>query len=201
MKPVAPVVLEGGGVRLVPLEPAHAAALEAAAADGALWTIRVTSVPDPGQAGAYVAQALTQQAEGHRLPFAVMDETGEAGGGRVVGSTSYHDIVPAVERLEIGWTWYARSVQRSHVNTAAKLLLLSHAFDTLGARLVGFRTDAFNFASQHAIERLGAKKDGVLRHHALRRDGTVRDTVMYSLAAGEWPQTQAHLRWRLARPR
>jgi RimJ/RimL family protein N-acetyltransferase len=198
MKPIVPVVLEGGGVRLVPLAPAHADALEAAAADGALWTIRVTSVPEPGRAGAYIDQALALQAEGHRLPFAVIDENG---GGRVVGSTSYHDIVPAVERLEIGWTWYARSVQRSHVNTAAKLLLLGHAFDSLGARLVGFRTDAFNFASQQAIERLGAKKDGVLRHHALRRDGTVRDTVAYSIAAGEWPQVRAHLRWRLERPR
>ncbi len=119
----------------------------------------------------------------------------------MIGCTSYHDIVPAVERLEIGWTWYAASRQRSAVNTTAKLLLMQHAFETLGARLVGWRTDNYNFASQRAIERLGARKDGVLRHHALRRDGTVRDTVMYSLAAGEWPEVKAHLLWQLTRPR
>ena len=197
MKPVAPVVLEGDGVRLEPLATGHVGALVAAAADGELWNLRVTSVPEPHATEAYVEQALAQQAEGSRLPFAVVDPRD----GRVVGSTSYHDIAPAVERLEIGYTWYAKSRQRSHVNTAAKLLLLAHAFETLEAQLVGWRTDNFNFASQRAIERLGAKKDGVLRHHALRRDGTVRDTVMYSLAAGEWPGTRAHLRWLLARPR
>jgi N-acetyltransferase len=121
--------------------------------------------------------------------------------GRIIGSTRYHDIVPAVERLEIGYTWYARSWQRTHVNTSCKLLLLAHAFETLGAALVGWRTDNYNFASQRAIERLGARKDGVLRHHALRRDGTVRDTVMYSLTAGEWPEVKAHLQYQLARPR
>ena len=120
---------------------------------------------------------------------------------RIVGSTRYHDIVPAVERLEIGYTWYAASRQRSFVNTECKLLLMEHAFETLGAQLVGWRTDNFNFASQRAIERLGARRDGVLRHHALRRDGTVRDTVMYSLAAGEWPEVKAQLRWQLERPR
>jgi len=130
------------------------------------------------------------------LPFVVLDED-----GRVIGSTRYHDIVPAVERLEIGYTWYARSAQRTHVNTTCKLLLMAHAFEVLGARLVGWRTDNYNFASQRAIERLGARKDGVLRHHALRRDGTVRDTVMYSLAAGEWPEVKAHLQYQLARPR
>jgi N-acetyltransferase len=197
VKAVLPVVLEDGHVRLEPMTAGHVDALRAAAADGELWTLRVTSVPEPQDTAAYVEHALRLQAEGSRLPFVVVD----AASGRVVGSTSYHDIVPAVERLEIGWTWYARSVQRTHVNTAAKLLLLTHAFETLEAQLVGWRTDAFNFASQHAIERLGARKDGVLRHHALRRDGTVRDTVMYSLAAAEWPQTRAHLRWRLARPR
>jgi RimJ/RimL family protein N-acetyltransferase len=140
-------------------------------------------VPDPGREGAYIESALQGRAEGHRFAFAVLD----AGTGDVIGSSSYHDIVPAVERLEIGYTWYAARWQRSAVNTTAKWLLLGHAFDTLGARLVGFRTDNFNFASQRAIERLGAKKDGVLRHHGLRRDGTVRDTVMYSITAGEWP--------------
>ena len=197
MRPVAPVVLGDDRVRLEPLAPGHADALAAAAADGALWLLRVTSVPEPAATDDYIAHALRQQAEGSRLPFAVVD----LADGRVVGSTSYHDIVPAVERLEIGWSWLARSRQRTHVNTSAKLLLLEHAFETLGAQLVGWRTDAFNFASQRAIERLGAKKDGVLRQHTQRRDGTVRDTVMYSLSAGEWPQTRAHLRWLLACPR
>ncbi len=197
MRPVEPVTLARAPVRLVPLQPGHAAGLAAAAADGALWTIRVTSVPAPGEEAAYIATALRQQAEGSRLPFAIVDETS----GTVVGSTSYHDIVPAVERLEIGYTWIAASRQRSAVNTTAKWLLMQHAFETLGAKLVGWRTDCFNFASQRAIERLGARKDGVLRHHALRRDGTVRDTVMYSLAAGEWPEVKAHLEHRLSQPR
>lgn len=192
-----PVVLQHGQVRLEPLRADHAPALEAAASDGQLWTLRVTSVPAPGEFDAYIAAALTGQAQGHMLPFAVVDVPS----GRVIGSTRYHDIVPAVERLEIGYTWYARSWQRSHVNTTAKLLLLTHAFEVLGARLVGFRTDNFNFVSQRAIERLGARKDGVLRHHALRRDGTVRDTVMYSLAAAEWPEVKAHLQYQLTRPR
>lgn len=197
MRRPEPVTLEDGRVRLVPMAPAHAPLLEEAAADGQLWTIRVTSVPAPGEAGAYVQAALDGQAAGHMLPFVVL----EAASGRVLGTTRFHDIVPAVERLEIGYTWYRASVQRTHVNTACKLLLLRHAFDGLGARLVGWRTDNYNFASQRAIERLGARRDGVLRHHALRRDGTVRDTVMYSLAAGEWPEVQAHLQHQLSRPR
>jgi N-acetyltransferase len=192
-----PVVLRNALVRLEPLTTDHAVALEAAARDGELWNLRITSVPAPGETAAYIATALKGQADGHMLPFAVVDEPS----GRVIGSTRYHDIVPAVERLEIGYTWYGRSWQRTHVNTTAKLLLLEHAFETLGARLVGWRTDNFNFASQRAIERLGARKDGVLRHHALRRDGTVRDTVMYSLAAGEWPEVKAQLQYQLARPR
>ncbi|MFG6465691.1 GNAT family N-acetyltransferase [Roseateles sp. BYS87W] len=197
MKPVLPTTLQAGPVRLVPLTLEHAPGLEAAAADGELWNLRFTSVPAPGEAAAYVRTALDGQAAGHRLPFAVLD----AATGEVLGSTSYHDIVPAVSRLEIGWTWYAQRVQRSAVNTTAKLLLLTHAFDTLGAQLVGWRTDNFNHASQRAIERLGAKRDGVLRHHMMRRDGTVRDTVMYSLTAGEWPEVKAHLNWQLSRPR
>ncbi|HMX09904.1 MAG TPA: GNAT family protein [Burkholderiaceae bacterium] len=194
---VQPVTLARDPVRLVPLTPAHEAGLRTAAADGELWNLRVTSVPEPAQTAAYIEQALKMQAEGSRLPFAVLD----AVSGAVIGCTSYHDIVPALDRLEIGWTWYAKSRQRSAVNTTCKLLLLQHAFETLGAKLVGWRTDNFNFASQRAIERLGAKKDGVIRHHALRRDGTVRDTVMYSLTAGEWPEIRAHLEWQLARPR
>jgi RimJ/RimL family protein N-acetyltransferase len=197
MKKPEPLVLQGPHVRLEPMTADHASALEAAARDGELWNLRVTSVPAPGETGDYIATALQGQAAGHMLPFVVVD----ADSGRVIGSTRYHDIVPAVERLEIGYTWYGKSWQRSHVNTTCKLLLLTHAFETLGAQLVGWRTDNYNFASQRAIERLGARKDGVLRHHALRRDGTVRDTVMYSLAAGEWPEVKAHLRYQLETPR
>ena len=194
---VEPVVLRDHGVRLEPLAPTHEEGLRAAAADGELWTLRVTSVPEPENTRAYIETALKMREEGQRLAFAVVDEAS----GRVLGSTSYHDILPAVRRVEIGYTWYATSAQRSHVNTSCKLLMMGHAFDTLGCRVVGWRTDNFNFASQRAIERLGAKKDGVIRGHALRRDGTVRDTVMYSLTAAEWPEVRAHLESQLARPR
>lgn len=194
---IRPVVQAERGVRLAPLALAHEDGLRAAAADGALWQLRVTSVPEPGQTRAYIETALKMREEGHRFAFAVLDEAS----GRVLGSTSYHDIVPALRRVEIGWTWYARSVQRTHVNTVCKLMMLRHAFETLGCAVVGWRTDNFNFASQRAIERLGARKDGVLRHHALRRDGTVRDTVMYSMAAGEWPEAKAQLLYLLDRPR
>jgi RimJ/RimL family protein N-acetyltransferase len=197
MQPVTPVTLADERVRLEPLSMRHLDGLLQAAADGELWNLRFTTVPEPHDTAGYIERALQGHAEGHRLAFAVIDVSS----GRVVGSTSYHDIVPAVERLEIGYTWYAKSTQRTHVNTSAKLLLLAHAFDTLGAALVGWRTDNFNFASQRAIERLGAKRDGVLRHHHLRRDGTVRDTVMYSLTAAEWPEVRAHLHWQLTRPR
>jgi RimJ/RimL family protein N-acetyltransferase len=189
----APVTLELNGVRLEPLGAQHADGLRAAARDGTLWTLRVTSVPEPEQVDAYIATALEMRPG--RFAFAVID----IASGEVIGSTSYHDILPAVDRAEIGYTWYARSRQRSHVNTSCKLMLLTHAFDTLGCAVVGFRTDNFNHASQAAIERLGAKKDGVLRHHALRRDGTVRDTVMYSIVRGEWPEVRAQLRYKLQR--
>ena len=195
MLAVSPITLADERVRLEPLGLQHIEGLKRAAADGELWTIRVTSVPDPDDTRGYVERALQACAEGHRLAFAVLDATS----AEVIGSSSYHDIVPAVERLEIGYTWYAKSRQRSHVNASAKLLLMTHAFETLGAKLVGWRTDNFNFASQRAIERLGARKDGVLRHHAVRRDGTIRDTVMYSMSAGEWPEAKAELQWRLAR--
>lgn len=195
MNPVQPVTLAAGPIRLVPLTADHVPGLQAAAADGELWNLRFTSVPAPGETLAYVETALAGQAAGHRLPFAVID----AASGDVLGSTSYHDIVPAIDRVEIGYTWYARRVQRSAVNTTAKLLLLTHAFETLGAQLVGWRTDNFNHASQRAIERLGARRDGVLRHHAPRRDGTVRDTVMYSMTAGEWPEAKAQLLYLRAR--
>jgi len=197
MKPVVGVTLERGSVRLVPLTLEHEAGLAAAAADGELWNLRVTSVPEPGATRGYIEAALRMNAEGTRLAFAVLDSAS----GQIIGSSSYHDIVPAVERLEIGYTWYAKSFQRGPVNTTAKWLLMQHAFEVLGARLVGWRTDNYNFASQRAIERLGARKDGVLRHHGLRRDGTVRDTVMYSLAAGEWPEVKAHLEHQLTKPR
>jgi RimJ/RimL family protein N-acetyltransferase len=195
MLTVAPVTLADARVRLEPLGLQHVEGLKRAAADGELWTIRVTSVPDPDDTRGYIERALQAFAEGHRLAFAVLD----AKTGEVIGSSSYHDIVPAVERLEIGYTWYAKSRQRTHVNASVKLLLMTHAFETLGAKLVGWRTDNFNFASQRAIERLGASKDGVLRHHAVRRDGTIRDTVMYSMTAGEWPEAKAELQARLAR--
>ncbi|RYF26465.1 MAG: N-acetyltransferase [Comamonadaceae bacterium] len=186
---VEPVTLRDRGIRLEPLALSHEQGLAAAAADGELWTLRITSVPEPGATRAYIENALESRAQGHRFAFAVIDEATD----EVLGTTSYHDIVPAVKRVEIGWTWYAKRVQRSHVNTTAKLLLLTHAFDTLGCNVVGWRTDNYNFASQRAIERLGAKKDGVLRGHALRRDGTIRDTVMYSMRAGEWPEARAQL--------
>ena len=186
---VQPVTLRSNGLRLEPLALAHEDGLAAAAADGQLWRLRVTSVPEPQETRAYIETALQMREQGSRFAFAVIDEAT----GRVLGSTSFHDIIAAVRRVEIGYTWYAQSVQRSHVNTTCKLLMLGHAFDQLGCHVVGWRTDNFNFASQRAIERLGAKKDGVIRGHALRRDGTIRDTVMYSLRAGEWPESRAHL--------
>jgi len=192
---VEPVTMRDRGVRLEPLGLHHEAGLRAAAADGELWTLRVTSVPEPEQTRAYIETALRMREEGSRFAFAVVDEAS----GTVLGSTSYHDILPTVKRVEIGYTWYAQRVQRTHVNTTCKLLMLGHAFDTLGCHVVGWRTDNFNFASQRAIERLGAKKDGVIRGHALRRDGTIRDTVMYSMRAGEWPEARAQLLYLLHR--
>ncbi len=192
---VEPVTLSARGVTLVPLSLEHEDGLRAAAADGELWNIRVTSVPEPQQTRQYIEDALAMRAAGSRFAFAVT----ESATGTVLGSTSYHDILPAVKRVEIGWTWYARRCQRTHVNTTCKLLMMGHAFDTLGCHVVGWRTDNFNFASQAAIERLGAKKDGVIRGHALRRDGTIRDTVMYSLRAGEWPEARAQLQYLLDR--
>ncbi len=194
---VEPVTLSARGVDLVPLSLAHEEGLRAAAADGALWNIRVTSVPEPDQTRSYIDNALLMRDAGNRLAFAVI----ESGSGKVLGCTSYHDIVPALKRVEIGWTWYGKSSQRSHVNTTCKLMLMTHAFEVLGCHMVGWRTDNFNFASQAAIERLGAKKDGVIRGHALRRDGTIRDTVMYSMRAGEWAEAKAQLLYLLDKPR
>ena len=192
---VQPLVMCQNGVRLEPLSLAHEEGLRAAAADGTLWKLRITSVPEPQDTRAYIETALQMRADGHRFAFAVRDDAT----GEVLGSTSFHDILPAVKRVEIGYTWYRKSVQRSHVNTTCKLLMMGHAFDQLGCNVVGWRTDNFNFASQRAIERLGAKKDGVIRGHALRRDGTIRDTVMYSMRSGEWPEARAQLLYLLER--
>ena len=192
---VEPVTLHERGVRLEPLAASHEAGLRAAAADGELWKLRITSVPEPHETRAYIETALQMRADGNRFAFAVVDDAT----GTVLGTTSYHDILPAVKRVEIGWTWYRKSAQRSHVNTTAKLLMMGHAFDQLGCNVVGWRTDNYNFASQRAIERLGAKKDGVIRGHALRRDGTIRDTVMYSMRSGEWPEARAQLLYLLER--
>ena len=197
MQFVAPIVLSTPTITLEPLKLEHEAGLKAAAADGELWNLRITSVPEPDQTRAYIETALKMYEEGNRFAFVVKDTLT----GKVLGSSSYHDILPAVKRVEIGYTWYAASTQRSHVNTTAKLLLMTHAFETLSCHVVGWRTDNFNFASQKAIERLGARKDGVIRGHALRRDGTIRDTVMYSLRSGEWPEVKAQLLYLLNKPR
>ncbi len=189
----SPVTLEANGLRLEPLGPQHADALREAAQDGELWKLRITSVPEPHNVEAYIATAIDMRPS--RLAFAVVD----AASGQVLGTTSYHDIVPSIDRAEIGYTWYRRSVQRTHVNTTCKLLLLTHAFETLGCAVVGFRTDNFNHASQAAIERLGAKKDGVIRHHMARRDGSVRDTFLYSILSTEWRDVRRHLELRLER--
>ncbi len=188
-------VLEGHGVRLEPLVAEHAEGLKLAAADGRLWELWFTVVPEPDAVSTYIDTALAGEKAGHMLPWVVRD----LASGEIAGSTRYHDVVPAIDRVEIGYTWYAKRCQRTHVNTACKLLLLGHAFDGLGCKVVGLRTDNFNFASQRAIERLGAKKDGVIRHHAARRDGTARDTVIYSVLAAEWPDVKRHLLLRLAR--
>jgi RimJ/RimL family protein N-acetyltransferase len=192
---LSPVVLEGRGIRLEPLAPEHQDALAAAAADGELWNLWYTAVPRPEETRAYIAHALAGQKDGHMLPWAVR----ELASGEIIGSTRYHDVVAAIDRVEIGYTWYAKRFQRSFVNTVCKLLLLSHAFDRVGCKVVGLRTDNFNFASQKAIAALGAKLDGVLRHHAARRDGTPRDTHLFSILEREWPDVRRHLELRLER--
>lgn len=194
---VEPVTLSLRGITLEPLALHHEAGLRAAAADGQLWKLRVTSVPEPERTRQYIEDALAMREAGNRFAFAVI----ASATGQVLGSSSYHDILPAVKRVEIGYTWYAQSVQRSHVNSTCKLLMMAHAFETLGCHVVGWRTDNFNFASQAAIERLGAQKDGIIRGHALRRDGTIRDTVMYSMRSGEWPEARAQLLYVLDKPR
>jgi RimJ/RimL family protein N-acetyltransferase len=193
----SPVTLEGHGVRLEPLAREHRDALAAAAADGNLWDLWFTTVPEPGQEHAYISGALAGQEAGHMLPWAVRDLKS----GDIVGSTRFHDIIPAADRIEIGYTWYAQRCQRTHVNTACKLLLFDFGFEKIGCKVIGLRTDNFNFRSQKAIEALGAKQDGVIRHHWPRRNGSVRDTVMYSILAAEWPDVRRHLELRLSRHR
>ena len=192
---VEPAVLEGRGIRLEPLTPDHRDALAAAVTDGRLWELWYTAVPPPAEMGPYIEAALQAQKEGRMIAWVVRDVRTDT----IIGATRYHDIVPALDRVEIGYTWYALSRQRTAVNTTCKLLLLSHAFDTIGCKVVGLRTDGFNFRSQRAIEGLGAKKDGVIRHFGIRRDGSPRDTVMYSILAAEWPDVKRHLELRLAR--
>ena len=190
-----PATLEGHGVRLEPLSREHEGALAQAARDGELWQLFFTSVPEPEKTRAYIDAALAGQDKGDMLPWAVRDLKS----GAIVGSTRYHDIIPAADRVEIGYTWYAKRMQRTHVNTACKLLLFTFAFEKVSCKVVGLRTDNFNFRSQRAIEALGAKKDGVIRHHWPRRDGSIRDTVMYSVLAHEWPDVKRHLEFRLHR--
>ncbi|MEO8988415.1 MAG: GNAT family protein [Rhodanobacter sp.] len=190
-----PSRLQNDYVALEPLCLEHAPALEAAAADGALWNLAVTSVPAPGGTRGYVEKALQGQADGLMLPFAVR----EAGSGEIVGSTRYYEIDADLPRLAIGYTWYAKRWQKSHLNTACKLLLLEHAFDTLGCVAVALHTDEQNEDSQRAIERLGAQREGVLRAHKRRADGSLRNTVCFSILAEEWPQVANWLDMRLDR--
>ena len=192
---IGPVTLEGHDVRLEPLSAEHESDLVAAVSDGRLWELWYTVVPEPEKMAEYISAAQAGYEAGHMLPWAVRDlKTGV-----VVGSTRYHDVVAAIDRVEIGYTWYAASWQRTRINTACKLLLFTHAFETLGCAVVGLRTDAFNHRSQRAIEALGARKDGVLRHHQMRRDGSARDSVMYSVLAHEWRDVKRHLSARLSR--
>ena len=189
---------EGHGVRMEPLGGEHESALRIAAADGQLWTLKFTSVPAPEETPAYIQTALADRERGVRCAWIVR----EMKGGVIIGATSYHDIVPAARRVEIGYTWYSKAWQRTHVNTACKFLLLENAFDKLGCNVVGWRTDILNLRSQAAIERLGAHKDGVIRGFQVRRDGSIRDTVLYSMTSGEWKETvKSRLMGILGRPR
>lgn len=195
MTPFAPIRLHDEYVVLEPLCLDQVPALEAAAADGELWNLQVTSVPAPGQTHDYVTRALQGQSDGHMLPFAVR----EAGSNEIVGCTRYYEIDAALPRLAIGYTWYAKRWQKRHLNTACKRLLLEHAFDTLGCVAVAFHTDEMNEDSQRAIERLGAQREGVLRAHKRRADGSLRNTVCFSILAEEWPNVENWLGMRLNR--
>ena len=188
-----PVTLENEAVRLIPLEPDHARALGEAACDGRLWELHVTTVPRPQEMAEEIRRRLSLQRDGSMLPFTVVVRGSE----RIVGQTTYMNADAKHRRLEIGSTWYAHSAQRTAVNTACKLLLLEHAFEHLDCMAVEFRTSSLNLQSRRAIERLGATLDGVLRHHMRHKDGTIRDTVVYSIIAAEWPSIRARLRTRL----
>lgn len=194
---VDPITLEGRHVRLEPLGRGHVDDLAAAAADGELWKLWVTGVPAPDATAAWVEAALAMRENEGALPFVVRAQAD----GRIVGSTRYFHVEAAHRRLEIGHTWYAQRAQRTAVNTECKLLLLAHAFEALSCIAVEFRTHFLNFASRAAIERLGAKQDGILRHHQILADGSLRDTVVFSIVAGEWPAVKRHLAFLLDRPR
>ncbi|MFM0321340.1 GNAT family N-acetyltransferase [Caballeronia glebae] len=192
---IEPVTLEGEHVKLVPLTPEHEQALTAAASDGELWKLWYTFVPSPDKTRAYIDTALDMRDRLGAQPFAVID----AKSGDIVGSTRYFNVDEANRRLEIGHTWYAKRVQKTALNTEAKLLLLAHAFDKLNAIAVEFRTHFMNHASRSAIARLGAKQDGILRNHGIGRDGVLRDTVVFSIIQSEWPAVRANLNFRLDR--
>jgi len=191
-----PVSLKGQHVELVPLSPDHAVSLTTAVQDGSLWQLWYTSAPAPDKVESEITRRLALHAAGSMLPFTVLDPAGQP-----VGMTTYMNIDPTNRRLEIGSTWYAHRVQRTALNTEAKLLLLAHAFDVLHCIAVEFRTHFLNQQSRRAIERLGAKLDGVLRSHSVAPNGTLRDTCVYSITAAEWPAIRAHLTWQLDRPR
>ena len=188
-----PVTLRSQHVNLEPLDQRHSDDLTDAVKDGALWTLWYTSVPAPEGMQAEIERRLTLQAAGTMLPFAVIDNTS----GRAVGMTTYMNVDANNRHVEIGSTWYRKSVQRTALNTRCKLMLLTHAFETLDCIAVEFRTHAFNHQSRRAIKRLGAKLDGVLRSHQIASNGTLRDTVVYSIIASEWPTAKAHLTYQL----
>lgn len=184
--------LHGAGVSLQPLQATHGEGLRAACADGELWQCWYTNVPRPEAMDGYVAAALAMQQAGTAQAFAVLDAAGV-----VVGTTRYYDLDAATPRLQIGYTWYAKRVQRTGLNTEAKLLLLGHAFEVLGCIAVGFQTSWFNHASRAAIARLGARQDGVIRNHLRHADGSIRDTVAFSIIDSEWPAVKRHLQAKL----
>ena len=194
---VTPLQLQGPHARLEPLAAHHHDDLVEAVRDGELWNLWYTFIPTPDRMQAEIDRRLQLQAQGSMVPFAVI----EPASGQAVGMTTYMNIDAAHHRVEIGSTWYRRRVQRSALNTQCKRLLLSHAFDTLGCIAVEFRTHWFNHDSRHAIERLGAKLDGVLRSHQIAPNGSLRDTAVYSIIASEWPAVRSHLDYQLARPR
>jgi N-acetyltransferase len=191
-----PVSLSGRHVQLLPLSVEHHDALVVAASDGELWQLWYTTVPAPEKMQAEIIRRLALQRAGTMLPFTVVDSAT----GNPVGMTTFMNIDAANRRAEIGSTWYAKRVQRSALNTEAKLLLLAHAFDTVGCIAVEFRTHFMNQQSRRAIERLGAKLDGILRNHSIAANGTLRDTCVYSILVSEWPTVRAHLEWQLAKP-